>query len=123
MTQHGDDSAKTVRAVQEIQVASILVGVVLLVGPAWSVLVVAAGWTTLTWIVGVVFWSFLLFGAVHNLQSLRCPQCGQPWREPLSEVCRRGWGLTQRRCSVCGFRLSDYEGLPDTIDPRGPKGR
>jgi hypothetical protein len=123
MAQHGDDdSAKTARAVEEIQAASILVGVVLLVGPAWTIVVVVAGWTTLTWIVGVVLWSLLLFGAVHNLQTLRCPQCGRPWREPLSEFARRRWP-TQRRCSACGFRLSYYEGLPDTIDPRGPEGK
>jgi hypothetical protein len=111
------------RAVQEIQNAQMLVWVTIVLGPAWSIMAAGVGWTQLTWGVGIAVWCLLLFGAVHNAQSLRCPQCARSWRRPLSPLARRLRWPTQRGCSVCGFRLSDYHGLPKTIDRRGPKDR
>jgi DNA-directed RNA polymerase subunit RPC12/RpoP len=101
------DDSTVARAVEEIRGASIVFGIVLVLGPVWSFVVTFAGWGFPAWALGAAVWRFLLFRAVQNVQSLRCPRCGRPWRAPLSEVARRDWP-TQRRCRVCGFRVDDY---------------
>ena len=102
-----DDSARVERAVEQIRGASIVFGIVVVLGPVWSFVVPFAGWGFPTWALGAAVWCFLLFRAVQHIQSLPCPRCGRPWREPLLEVGGRRWP-TQRRCGVCGFRLDDY---------------
>ena len=119
-----DDSTSVARAVEEIEGASFIFAVVLVLGPVWSLVVPFAGWGFLTWTVGAAVWCFLVFLAVRNVQSLPCPRCGRPWRPPFDHMPRRVWP-TQRRCGVCGFGLDDYDVVPsrpDTVDPRGPKG-
>jgi len=118
----GDDSTGVARAVEEIEGASILFAVVLVLGPAWSMLVAFAGWGLLTWVLGMAVWCFLLFRAVQNVQSLRCPRCGRPWRPRLTEVGRRVWP-TQRRCSVCGFGLDDCSAVLSATTPWTRVGR
>jgi hypothetical protein len=102
----GPDSTNVPRAVEEIEGASFIFAVVLVLGPVWSLVVPFAGWGFLTWALGAAVWCFLLFLAVQNVQSLSCPRCGRPWRPPLIGVARRVWP-TQRRCTVCGFGLDD----------------
>lgn len=96
------DSDKVARAVDEINDASTICVLVFALGPAWCIIAGVAGWGFLTWGLGAGVWCFLLFGAVRNVQSLRCPRCRRPWRAPLMQLAQRRWPL-QRRCSSCGF--------------------
>jgi len=102
-----DDSARVERAVEQIRGASIVFGIVVVLGPVWSFVVPFAGWGFPTWALGAAVWCFLLFRAVQHIQSLPCPRCGRPWRPPSSGFGHRRWP-TQRQCSVCEFRLDDY---------------
>jgi hypothetical protein len=119
--QSNDDPAAVARAVEAIEGASIVFWAIFVLGPAWSIVVPFMGWGFFTWIIGAAVWCCLLFLAVQNLTSLPCPQCGRPWRGPITEVAPPRLWLIQRQCNGCGFRLRDYWTARYTIGPRGPK--
>src|SRR5690349_19947107 len=100
----GEDATSIERAVEDIEGASFVFAVVLLLGFAWSLVVPFARWEFLTWSLGAAVWDFLLFLAVRNVQSLPCPRCDRPWLPAFDYMPRRVWP-TQRRCSACGFGL------------------
>ena len=64
----GDDAAEIERTVAEIKTASVLVWIILLLGPVWTIVVGVSGWGVLTWALGAAVWCLLLLRSVHVLQ-------------------------------------------------------
>jgi len=51
---HADDPAEIERAAAEIKTASVLVGIILLLGPVWTIVVGVVGWGLLGWALGTL---------------------------------------------------------------------
>jgi len=101
------DEFTVARAVEEIRRASIVFGIVLVLGPVGRLWVTFAGWGFRRglWVrlSGVSCSSALC----RTFRSLRLPAMWSTVRAPVSEVHDSDWP-TQRRCRVCGFRVDNY---------------